>query len=191
MILVYYKWGQGHPATERPITHTVILNLFQDLLKQDETLDMITEINYDKLIEKSLKNVVVEALKIARDSGLPGQHHYYITFKTKHPQNSISPRLIANFPAEMTIVLQHQFSNLLIEPESFSIDLSFSGIKETLKIAYDAITNFADPHAKFALNFSVAEHVAPKAAEPKKEEKKAEPVAASVISIDSFRKKKK
>lgn len=116
--------------------------------------EFLTEINYDKLIEKSLKNVVVEALKIAERQGLPGEHHFYITFKTNHPQTRISDQLKSQYPEEMTIVIQHQFSNLIVETSGFSIDLSFGGIRQTLYIPFDAITYFADPYAKFGLSFN-------------------------------------
>lgn len=75
--------------------------------------EFLSEINYDKLIEKSLKNVVVEALKIAEDQGLPGENHFYITFKTNHPGTKISAQLKNQYPEEMTIVLQHQYANLI------------------------------------------------------------------------------
>jgi len=121
---------------------------------------MMTElhINYDKLVEKSLKNVVIEALKIAADEGLPGEHHYYISFKTNHPVTRISAQLLNQYPEDMTIVLQHQFANLMIGETYFEVDLSFSGIPQTLRIPYEAITYFADPHAKFALSFSYEEN---------------------------------
>lgn len=109
----------------------------------------ITEINYDKLIEKSLKHVVVEALKIAERQGLPGENHFYITFKTTHPQVSMSEGLKNQYPNEMTIVIQHQYSNLVVANNYFSIDLSFNGIPQTLTIPYEAITYFGDPYAKF------------------------------------------
>lgn len=156
----------------------------------------LTEINYDKLIEKSLKNVVIEALKIAEEQGLPGENHYYITFKTNHPQTKISAQLKSQYPEEMTIVLQHQFTNLLVEKTSFSVDLSFGGILQTLTIPYDAIVYFADPYAKFGLSFN--EEMPGKSESSKNDiafngetahhnPAPAEP--ARVISIDAFRKK--
>lgn len=156
--------------------------------------EFISEINYDKLIEKSLKNVVVEALKIAERQGLPGEHHFYITFKTNHPQSKISAHLKTQYPEEMTIVLQHQFSNLTVEQTSFSVDLSFGGILQTLTIPFDAITYFADPHAKFGLSFNLSEENLNKdlnstpSFDDEKENKKVSG-AATVISIDAFRKK--
>lgn len=156
--------------------------------------DFLSEINYDKLIEKSLKNVVVEALKIAEKQGLPGEHHFYITFKTNHAQTKLSAQLMNQYPEEMTIVLQHQFSNLNIEKTLFTVDLSFGGILQTLVIPYDAITYFADPHAKFGLSFNLSDEILNRDLDSTPifdEEKEAKKVSgsATVISIDAFRKK--
>lgn len=156
--------------------------------------DFVSEINYDKLIEKSLKNVVIEALKIAEKQGLPGEHHFYITFKTNHPAAKVSAQLKNQYPEEMTIVLQHQFSNLSVENSFFSVDLSFGGVLQTLVIPFDAITYFADPHAKFGLSFNLNEDSLNKELETPTvfdEEKDVKKVSgsATVISIDAFRKK--
>lgn len=155
----------------------------------------ITEINYDKLIEKSLKHVVVEALKIAERQGLPGENHFYITFKTTHPQVSMSEGLKNQYPNEMTIVIQHQYSNLVVANNYFSIDLSFNGIPQTLTIPYEAITYFGDPYAKFGLSFNSADEPEEAAGslftdeEDAEEPKKASGGIATVVSIDAFRKK--
>ena len=156
--------------------------------------DFVSEINYDKLIEKSLKNVVIEALKIAEKQGLPGEHHFYITFKTNHPTAKVSAQLKNQYPEEMTIVLQHQFSNLSVENSFFSVDLSFGGVLQTLVIPFDAITYFADPHAKFGLSFNLNEDSLNKELETPAvfdEDKDVKKVSgsATVISIDAFRKK--
>lgn len=155
--------------------------------------EFLTEINYDKLIEKSLKNVVIEALKIAERQGLPGENHFYITFKTNHPRTQISDYLKNQYPEEMTIVLQHQFSNLRVEANHFSVDLSFGGIQQNLEIPFEAITYFADPHAKFGLSFATGEET-PSANEtisvPEEKEKKVSG-SATVVSIDAFRNKNK
>ena len=147
------------------------------------------EINYDKLVEKSLKNVVIEALKIAADEGLPGEHHFYITFKTSHPNARVSAHLLNQYPDDMTIVLQHQFANLMIGSTYFEVDLSFGGIPQTLRIPYEAISYFADPYAKFALSFSLPDEtfVTNELIENKEEKIVNEP--APVISIEEYRKK--
>ena len=89
--------------------------------------EFVNEINYDKLIEKALKQVVVEALKIAETQGLPGENHFYITFSTNHPGTIIPRDLLIQYPDSMTIVLQHQYSNLEVGTDSFSVELSFGG----------------------------------------------------------------
>ncbi len=160
--------------------------------------EYLSEINYDKLIEKSLKNVVIEALKIAEEQGLPGENHFYITFKTNHPQTRISDHLRSQYPEEMTIVIQHQYSNLYVEPDHFSVDLSFGGVLQTLKIPFAAITYFADPHAKFGLSFNIEDTGNTGAAQslseiddtPADEPKKTAGGSATVVSIDAFRSKK-
>ena len=153
--------------------------------------EYIDEINYDKLIEKSLKYVVVEALKIAERQGLPGENHFYITFKTDHPLTRISDSLRAQYPHDMTIVIQHQYANLNVGKDSFSIDLSFNSIEQTLVIPFDAITYFGDPYAKFGLSFAVKDSETSVFAEDeeKEEPRKASGEMASVVSIDAFRKK--
>ena len=154
------------------------------------------EINYDRLVEKALKHVVIEALRIAADEGLPGEHHFYITFKTTHPGVRVSAQLLNQYPEEMTIVIQHQYSNLYVEADRFSVDLSFGGVLQTLSIPFAAITYFADPHAKFGLSFSIDD--TPSSGSNKsfteiEEESPAPKTAggsATVVSIDSFRRKK-
>ena len=147
------------------------------------------EINYDKLVEKSLKHVVVEALKIAAEDGLPGEHHYYITFKTNHPSARVSSQLLDQYPEDMTIVLQHQFANLMLSETYFEVDLSFNSIPHTLRIPYDAITYFADPHARFALSFSSSEETSLSSDDIETEPKKVSGGTAEIVSIDAFRKK--
>lgn len=160
----------------------------------------LNTINYDKLIEKSLKHVVIEALKIAEEQGLPGEHHFYITFKTNYPRTEVSDELRQQYPEEMTIVLQHQFANLQVFDDYFSVELSFSGMPQTLVIPFDAITYFADPHARFGLSFNIADDAFGKPLthqdiineveeEMPEENKKVSNGIAPVISIDAYRKK--
>ncbi len=148
----------------------------------------ITEFNYDELIEKSLRNVVYYALKIVEEQGLPGENHFYITFRTDFPGVIISKNLKIQYPETMTIVLQNQFDNLTVRHNSFSVDLSFGGIPQTITIPYDAITYFADPYAKFGLSF---EHLEDEEDEPMEAitEPKRKAGNAEVISIDNWRKK--
>ena len=151
--------------------------------------EFLSEINYDKLIEKSLKQVVIEALKIAEQQGLPGENHFYITFKTNHPQTVIPRDLKIQYPESMTIVLQHQYADLTVEADKFSVELSFGGRPQTLVIPFDAITYFADPYAKFGLSFSFYENGDVHSLDDIEPEKKVSGETAQIISFDSFRKK--
>ncbi len=151
---------------------------------------MENEINYDKLMEKALKHVVIEALKVAADEGLPGENHFYISFKTNHAGVRMDSALLDQYPEDMTIVLQHQFANLMLSESYFEVDLSFNSIPHTLRIPYEAITYFADPHARFALSFSAPEDVISSGSkQPQADMKKAVGSSAEVVSIDAFRKK--
>ena len=151
---------------------------------------MTDGINYDKLVEKSLKHVVIEALKIAAEEGLPGDNHFYISFKTNHPDVRMSADLLNQYPEDMTIVLQHQFANLMLSENYFEVDLSFSGVVHTLRIPYDAITYFADPHARFALSFALEDPHMSSTHEAEEAPQKVSGGTAEVVSIESFRKNK-
>jgi hypothetical protein len=108
---------------------------------------------YPELMERALKNVVRAALDRIADDGLPGEHHFYITFATLAPGVVISPRLKAQYPDEMSIVLQHQFWGLETDDDGFEVTLSFSGVSERLVIPWDALVGFLDPSVEFGLRF--------------------------------------
>lgn len=115
----------------------------------------VTTLSYERMVEDALRGVLREALEITQAQGLPGSHHFYVTFDTTHPGVRIADSLRAMHPSEMTIVLQHQFWDLIVEEESFDITLSFSGVSQKLHVPFAAVTAFADPHAKFGLQFHV------------------------------------
>jgi hypothetical protein len=115
----------------------------------------VTSLSYERMVEDALRGVLRQALKITEAQGLPGAHHFYITFDTTHPGLKIAPSLKALHPNEMTIVLQHQFWDLVVGEERFEITLSFSGVSQRLSVPFAAVTAFADPHAKFGLQFHV------------------------------------
>lgn len=154
--------------------------------------EFLSEINYDQLITKHLKGVVADALKIAADQGLPGENHFYITFRTDYPEVEIPTMLRTQYPENMTIVLQHQFSNLIVKNDKFSVDLMFGGIPRTLTIPFNAISYFADPYARFGLSFDttqntddnndIVENTESSSSTPNNQ-------PAEVISIDSFRRR--
>ena len=110
-------------------------------------------INYGHIVGNALRGVLRDVLIIARDQGLPGQHHFYMTFRTTDEGVKIAPHLLARHPEEMTIVLQHQFWNLVVDDDGFAIDLSFSGRVERLHIPFAAVTRFVDPSVHFNLQF--------------------------------------
>ncbi|WP_339834440.1 ClpXP protease specificity-enhancing factor SspB [uncultured Parvibaculum sp.] len=147
---------------------------------------------YDMLAQEALKGVVRRALRIARDQGLPGEHHFYISFRTGAPGVEISPKLKAQYPEEMTIVLQHQFWNLEVSEERFSVDLTFNKIPEKLVVPFSAVQGFFDPSVQFGLQFHVdgASATGPAAAEASTPvEPEAKPAEGEVVSLDAFRKK--
>jgi len=113
----------------------------------------LEELRYDKMVEEALRGVVRESLAFAAEHGLPGDHHFYITFRTHLPGVSVPDYARARHPDEMTIVLQHQFWDLDVDENGFAVTLSFSGKSERLVIPFSAVTGFADPSAKFGLQF--------------------------------------
>jgi hypothetical protein len=156
----------------------------------DEHVDSL--IPYDDVVQEALRAVVGRVLgDVARD-GLPGDHHFYITFKTQAPGVAIPQHLHERFPDEMTIVLQHKYWDLKVEAEHFEVGLSFSQIPSHLFIPYSAITAFVDPAVDFALQFHVdAGEGTP---EPHEEAGNDSPPVAiedgsNVVSVDFGRKK--
>ncbi len=115
----------------------------------------VSTLSYERMVEDALRGVLRQALRLTAAQGLPGSHHFYITFDTTHPGVRIPESLRALHPNEMTIVLQHQFWDLQVTDEGFEITLSFSGVSQRLKMPFAAVTAFADPHAKFGLQFHV------------------------------------
>jgi uncharacterized protein len=114
-------------------------------------------LRYDRMVEQALRGVVRKALSEAGQRGLPGDHHFYITFHTDRPGVGIADWLHQQYPQEMTIILQHQFWDLVVEEDRFAITLSFGGRHERLTIPFSALTAFADPSVKFGLQFEANE----------------------------------
>ncbi len=160
---------------------------------------------YENMVEDALRGVAREALKRAARDGLRGGHHFYITFRTGAAGVELPPQLLAKFPEEMTIVLQHQFWGLDIGDHAFSVTLSFSNRMERLTIPFAAITTFADPSVKFGLQFQApvvgaaepAEAALPSGSptalpvgeKSAAEHKDAERSGAEVVTLDRFRKR--
>jgi len=112
---------------------------------------------YDLLAQEALRGVVRRVLTEAASQGLPGDHHFYISFRTQHPAVRISSRLREKYPEEITIVLQHQFWDLAANDTGFEVGLSFGNAPEKLVVPYEAITGFFDPSVQFGLKFEVAD----------------------------------
>ena len=151
-------------------------------------------INYDLLVEDSLRNVTRAALAIAEHAGLPGEAHFYITFKTDYEGVKVNPELAKGDETELTIVLQHQYWDLSVQERFFTVTLSFSGKPENLVIPYAAITQFTDPSAGFSLQFDVDNVIdedgsALPSDDNSSANEKDEESTAEIVSLDSFRKK--
>ena len=159
---------------------------------------------YEEWTEEALRYVVVRALAHVAANGMPGDHHFYVSFRTDRPGVAVPTRLLAQYPHEMTIVLQHQFWDLQVEDDEggFGVGLSFGGIPSKLRVPFDAVTAFADPHVQFGLRFRAPgdapandlldEATAPPepnpgpAADPPAE---APAEAPQVVSLDAFRRR--
>jgi len=153
---------------------------------------------YDDWTQEALLHVVIRAISHIAREGLPGGHHFYVTFKTGYPGVIIPDRLRAQYPEEMTIVLQHQYTNLRMDEQTkvMSVGLSFSGIPSTLVIPAAAISAFADPEVRFGLSFDVEMPItdlpAPEGEDPPAQRREARPdLPAEIVSLDAFRRRPK
>jgi hypothetical protein len=117
-------------------------------------------IRYDVLARDALRGVLRRVLTDAAAHGLPGEHHFFITFLSKAEGVKLSPRLLAQYPEEMTIILQHQFWDLVVSEDRFEVGLSFGGVPERLVVPFNAIKSFFDPSVQFGLTFEPSEATA-------------------------------
>jgi hypothetical protein len=164
-------------------------------------------IRYDVLARDALRGVLRRVLADAAEHGLPGEHHFFITFLSTAEGVKLSPRLLAQYPEEMTIILQHQFWDLVVSEDRFEVGLSFGGVPERLVIPFNAIKSFFDPSVQFGLQFEPSDDVAevqatniPMAPAPSAPTVPAPPAenqdeptkpseGAEVVRLDRFRKK--
>jgi len=166
-------------------------------------------IRYDVLARDALRGVLRRVLSDAAAHGLPGEHHFFITFLSNAEGVKLSPRLLAQYPQEMTIILQHQFWDLVVTEDRFEVGLSFGGIPERLVVPFHSIKSFFDPSVKFGLDFEPSDAAAEPAAKslaaapaapavaapaPAADAEPTEEVAktgegAEVVRLDRFRKK--
>ena len=157
----------------------------------DETPESL--IPYDEIVQEALRDVVGRVLgEVERSGGLPGGHHFYITFKTRMPGVSIPKHLADRFPEEMTIVIQHRFWDLKVEKDAFSVGLSFGGVPATLRVPFAAVTDFVDPAVDFSLKFQA--NASESVHQDHEQAENDAPVAeaedgTNVVSVDFTRKK--
>jgi hypothetical protein len=114
-------------------------------------------IRYDVLARDALRGVLRRVLTDAAEHGLPGEHHFFITFLSTAEGVKLSPRLLAQYPEEMTVILQHQFWDLVVTEDRFEVGLSFGGIPERLVVPFNSIKSFFDPSVQFGLQFEPAD----------------------------------
>jgi hypothetical protein len=114
-------------------------------------------IRYDVLARDALRGVLRRVLTDAAEHGLPGEHHFFITFLSTADGVKLSPRLLAQYPEEMTVILQHQFWDLVVTDDRFEVGLSFGGIPERLVVPFTSIKSFFDPSVQFGLQFEASE----------------------------------
>jgi hypothetical protein len=170
--------------------------------------------HYDALVDDALRSVVRRVLVQVAEKGLPGSHHFYISFRSTDPGVELPDYLRAKYPEEMTIVLQHQYWDLILTQESFEVTVSFNKQQERIKVPFAALSAFVDPSVRFGLQFdrkdkvgSLADKPDPvpvvptplPAPEPKAKadpdaaeasaEAKPEDAASKIVKLDSFRKK--
>ena len=172
---------------------------------------MSKSIDYGNLMHRAMRSLIQEVLIDVEANGLPGEHHFFITFDTLHPDVEIADWLSDRYPGEMTVVMQHWFDNLTITDEGFAVTLNFGESPEPLYIPYDAIKTFVDPSVEFGLRFEnqdeddedsngvqdmdihpapVISHTPDEAATmaDSADDPLKKPKEADVVSLDSFRK---
>lgn len=153
---------------------------------------MTRSIDYGNLMRRAFSTVLCDVLTDVAANGLPGLHHFYITFDTLHPDVEMADWLSDRYPEEMTLVLQHEFENLEVTPQGFAVTLRFGGKPEPLYIPFESVQNFIDPSVEFGVSFNAYERDDdPEEGAPM--EVMAEPEAtetkeADVVSLDQFRK---
>lgn len=155
---------------------------------------MARTIDYGNLMHRAMRGLIEQVLRDVADRGLPGEHHFFITFDTGHPDARLADWLRDRYPGEMTIVIQHWFADLHVDSDGFGITLNFGDQPEPLYIPFDAVRTFVDPSVEFGLRFET--HESDEDDEDDEEETgdgedlpENDPDAkGEVVSLDSFRK---
>ena len=154
---------------------------------------MADEIDYGNLMHNAMRSLIQDVLVDVKNNGLPGEHHFFITFDTNHAEVEMAPWLKERYPTEITVVMQHWYDDLEVRDNGFSVTLNFGDTPEHLVIPYEAILTFVDPSVEFGLRFETSEE------EDSNEEpavlnsddadmKKADKETGQIVSLDSFRK---
>ena len=151
---------------------------------------MARSIDYGNLMHRAMRGLIQNVLQDVAQHGLPGAHHFFITFDTTHPDVAIADWLKQRYPAEMTVVIQHWFENLSVTDEGFSVTLNFGNNPEPMVIPFDALRTFVDPSVEFGLRFETQEQDEDEDDEDIEVEAEDEPVRqdAEIVSLDQFRK---
>ena len=160
---------------------------------------MSRTIDYGNLMHGAMRSLIRNVLLDVKDNGLPGAHHFFISFDTSHPDAELADWLSDRYPDEMTVVMQHWYDGLDVTEDGFSITLNFGDAPEPLYVPYDAIRTFVDPSVEFGLRFEqkdedtkakaeTATKPLPQTEESELEVEEAPAKAAEIISLDSFRK---
>jgi hypothetical protein len=158
---------------------------------------MTDTLDYGSLMHRAMRGLIFNVLEQVRDHGLPGNHHFFITFDTTHPDVQLADWLKDRYPEEMTVVIQHWFDNLVVREDGFSITLNFGDQPEPIQIPFDAIQTFVDPSVEFGLRFEnqdmeeIEDEAEADEAEPSAEATETSDEAprqeAEVVSLDQFR----
>lgn len=152
---------------------------------------MARSIDYGNLMHRAMRGLIQSVLTEVAEHGLPGAHHFFITFDTTHPDVQMADWLKERYPTEMTVVIQHWFENLHVTDEGFSITLNFGNNPEPMVIPFDALRTFVDPSVEFGLRFETQEQDEEDEDDEDLEiEVEEEPVRqdAEIVSLDQFRK---
>jgi len=162
------------------------------MLSAKERVYEMREIDYGNLMHKAMRGLIQTVLTDVAENGLPGAHHFFITFDTRHPEVEMAEWLKSRYPEEMTVVIQHWFENLAVTDDGFSITLNFGNSPEPLYIPFDAVHTFVDPSVEFGLRFETQDYDEDEDEEDEEDEAPAveeKPRGeAEVVSLDQWRK---
>jgi uncharacterized protein len=149
---------------------------------------MTRAIDYGNLMHRAMRGLIFEVLKGVERDGLPGEHHFFITFDTMHPDARLADWLRDRYPEDMTVVMQHWFDGLKVTPQGFAVTLNFGDQPEPMYIPFDAVRTFVDPSVEFGLRFETHESDDDEEATDDTPEADTAPKQAEVVSLDKWRK---